>query len=279
MSVIRYHDGKLFCDAAMPRLLEREAENNLMISIALRIADGTGIWGDDPPHLCAIEQEGDVVAAVVHTPPYNLQLTRMSEDAVRELVDHLLGVNHKLTGVMGPIDAVEEFAARWAVANKLQARRDKGLGVYQLRKVVLPPTPSGHSELATSEHEDMLTEWIRDFNQFVGAGFEDARKMVQKGITNSSLWLWKDPDPVSVATAGPRTPHGARIGGVYTPPACRGRGYASANVAQLTQRLLDSGREFCYLFTDIANPTSNSIYRKIGYEQVCEFATIHFEAT
>jgi predicted GNAT family acetyltransferase len=35
--------------------------------------------------------------------------------------------------------------------------------------------------------------------------------------------------------------------------------------------ILDSGKKFCFLFTDQANPTSNSIYQKIGYEPVCDF--------
>jgi len=35
--------------------------------------------------------------------------------------------------------------------------------------------------------------------------------------------------------------------------------------------LLDEGRRFCALFTDLANPTSNRIYHKIGYRPVCDF--------
>jgi hypothetical protein len=61
-----------------------------------------------------------------------------------------------------------------------------------------------------------------------------------------------------------------RVGPVYTPPAERRRGYAGALVAALSQRLLDEGREFCFLFTDLANPTSNHVYQEIGYEPVCE---------
>jgi predicted GNAT family acetyltransferase len=64
------------------------------------------------------------------------------------------------------------------------------------------------------------------------------------------------------------TPNGIRVISVYTPPHLRGRGYASACVAALSQRLLDQGRKFCFLFTDLANPTSNHIYQEIGYEPV-----------
>jgi predicted GNAT family acetyltransferase len=42
-------------------------------------------------------------------------------------------------------------------------------------------------------------------------------------------------------------------------------------VAALSQQLLDAGWEFCALFTDLANPTSNSIYQRIGYRPVADF--------
>jgi predicted GNAT family acetyltransferase len=76
--------------------------------------------------------------------------------------------------------------------------------------------------------------------------------------------------------AGP-TPRGVRINFVYTPPAHRGRGYATSCVAALTRHLLDPGKEFCFLFTDLANPTSNKIYRRLGYRHVCDFRDVRFE--
>lgn len=75
------------------------------------------------------------------------------------------------------------------------------------------------------------------------------------------------------------TPHGARIGYVYTPPEWRGRGYASACVAGLSQRVLDSGRRFCFLYTDLSNPTSNALYQRIGYEHVCNVIDYEFSVT
>ena len=73
-----------------------------------------------------------------------------------------------------------------------------------------------------------------------------------------------------MAGCGGPTPHGLRVAPVYTPPEHRGRGYASACVAALSQLLLDSGRRYCFLFTDRSNPTSNHIYEAIGFEAVTE---------
>src|SRR5947208_8390787 len=85
------------------------------------------------------------------------------------------------------------------------------------------------------------------------------------------LFFWyAEADVVSMAGAGGRTPNGIRVGPVYTPPNFRGKGYATALVADLTSLMLDRGRSFCFLFTDLANATSNSIYAQIGYEPVID---------
>jgi predicted GNAT family acetyltransferase len=74
-----------------------------------------------------------------------------------------------------------------------------------------------------------------------------------------------------------KTRHGIRVNLVYTPPNLRKKGYATACVAALTQRMLDSDKQFCCLYTDLANPTSNSIYQKIGYQPICDVQDWIFE--
>ena len=81
--------------------------------------------------------------------------------------------------------------------------------------------------------------------------------------------------PRPATWTGP-TPNGVRVTLVYTPPAVRGHGYASSCVAALSALLLASGRKYCFLFTDLANPTSNSIYTKIGYRPVCDVDEYRF---
>jgi predicted GNAT family acetyltransferase len=66
------------------------------------------------------------------------------------------------------------------------------------------------------------------------------------------------------------TDKGATVGGVYTPPEFRKKGYATSCVAEISRAILQGGKQFCALYTDLANPTSNSIYIKIGYQPVCD---------
>jgi uncharacterized protein len=94
-----------------------------------------------------------------------------------------------------------------------------------------------------------------------------------------TMYLWDDHEPVSMCGVGGETPHGVRIGPVYTPPRARRQGYASALVAEVSQVQLDRGRTFCFLFTDLANPTSNHIYQEIGYEPVRDVEVYRFDGS
>jgi predicted GNAT family acetyltransferase len=100
---------------------------------------------------------------------------------------------------------------------------------------------------------------------------------MERTIEEGRLYLWCDKVPVSMAWKARPTKSGVVVSGVYTPPEHRRRGYATCCVAALSQRLLDTGYTYCTLYTDLANPTSNSIYRKIGYQPVCESMMYRFE--
>ncbi len=86
----------------------------------------------------------------------------------------------------------------------------------------------------------------------------------------------QDGCPICLVGCTGRTPTGIRIGPVFTPPELRSRGYATALVAEFSRMLLDTGRRFCFLYTDMSNATSNAIYRRIGYRLHCRSAMIRF---
>jgi predicted GNAT family acetyltransferase len=142
---------------------------------------------------------------------------------------------------------------------------------------------AGGLRFAAEADRPRLLEWLAAFAH--EALHEDDRDdaalnaIVDHRLASAAagLALWEDGEAVSLAGFGGATPNGIRIGPVYTPPGLRGRGYASALVAALSQLLLDGGRRFCFLYTDLANPTSNAIYRRIGYRLVCESAELRFD--
>jgi predicted GNAT family acetyltransferase len=183
----------------------------------------------------------------------------------------------------------EEFAELWAANAGARARTHMRQGVYALEQVE-PTTPAaGSPRAATAEDRELVLRWWLAFGDEVlhegGPGRESAATMVDHRLASAAagIMLWEDEgEPVSFAGWGGRTPNGIRVGPVYTPPELRGRGYATAVTADLSQglldgRLFDGGRRFCSLYTDLANPTSNAIYERIGYRRVAESAEVLFE--
>jgi predicted GNAT family acetyltransferase len=69
----------------------------------------------------------------------------------------------------------------------------------------------------------------------------------------------------------------SRIGPVWTPPEHRGHGYGSAATAAASRWALDADAAHVVLFTDLANPISNSIYPKIGYQPVHDVVDLAFD--
>ncbi|HZT45397.1 MAG TPA: GNAT family N-acetyltransferase, partial [Gaiellaceae bacterium] len=162
-------------------------------------------------------------------------------------------------------------------------------GVYSLERVEpLPPAP-GEMRVATAADRELALDWWIAFGEEVlhegGPGRDRAAVTLDHRLSSDSsgIVLWDDGgEVVSLAGWGGPTPNGIRIGPVYTPPELRGRGYATALTAEVSQRLLDGRlfdgrRRFCFLYTDLANPTSNAIYERIGYVRVCESKELRFE--
>ncbi|MDP9301985.1 MAG: GNAT family N-acetyltransferase, partial [Actinomycetota bacterium] len=148
------------------------------------------------------------------------------------------------------------------------------------------PAAAGTPRTATTDDLELITGWLQAFEDEVvpdamrGDSEERRRRLASVlGSDEEGVWLWEDEEQVaSLSGFGSPTPNGIRIGPVYTPPGLRGHGYATSLVADLSRQQLASGRRFCFLHTDLANPTSNAIYVRIGYRRVCDSVVMAFEA-
>ena len=123
---------------------------------------------------------------------------------------------------------------------------------------------------------DLVVRWTTEFWKEIDEHAAGLPQTMRRRIMQRQVFLWLDPGPVCMAGFTGPTPNGIRIGVVYTPPERRRHGYATALTAALSQHLLDTGRRYCYLFTDVANTTSNGIYQKIGYKPVCDYQQFDF---
>jgi uncharacterized protein len=205
-------------------------------------------------------------------PPYKLGVTRMPHGAIPLLVNDVGQVYPQIPAVLGPAVQARSFAEAWAGAKGVDVKQGMRQRIYALERVVFPePMASGSLRLATRRDFDLLASWMELFAAETHVGTVNVQSFLENHIANKTVFVWEDGGaPVTSALYSGKTPNGVRIGFVYTPEPHRRRGYASACVAALSQRALDTGNRFCCLYTDLSNPTSNDIYQRVGYVPVCD---------
>ena len=264
-------------------LAARPAENTVLLTLEHNLSrNGLHVFGEADPWFGWWRPSPDapVAAAFVRTPPYPLRLSAMPPEAAAELAVTLAGAGRELSAVAGEKAAAQAFAAAW--------ERETGAGsavhtderLYRLGELTDPsPLPQGSVRLATPDDTDLLVQWFTDFmvEAEVGVPGEDHRPAVERRIADGLLHVWEhDGRAVSFAGVSAVLAGMSRIGPVYTPPKDRGRGYASGVVAAGSAHALASGAAEVLLYTDLANPTSNSIYQKLGYRPVEDCIAIDF---
>lgn len=270
VKTIRHETPTQFLAATGAFLAAREALNNMFFGDVGDALGGRYSGGDN---LWLSAHEGDeVVGAALQTPPYELAFAYgSSTDAVVALAREALSQR---------VDALDALRASPAHVSALEAALDRvyerveAVGIYELTRVVPPPPVPGRMRATVAADLDRVVELGLGFADETGAVRSQGSALVARVealMRSGAFVVWElDGELVSLAAARGPTPRGIRVSWVYTPRELRGRGYASALVAALSRRELDAGREFCFLFTDLANPSSNRVYRRVGYRQVGE---------
>lgn len=275
-----YPNAAEFLAVAEASLMRDEAKNNLILGIARRVKDGTS-YGEEPPYFLTVEADREVVAAAIRTPPFPLILHCAEErlEAVEVLVEHLSAADQCLPGVNGAVRSSSRFAEFWGRRLRVRTEIEVKMRIYVVREVLPPVGVPGRMRLANTADVDFLAEWVCAFHAEAvpNAPATDPRAAVLRLLESGMLVVWDDNRPVSMAGSSRSSSNGASVSVVYTPPERRGKGYASACVAALSQLLLDRGYAFCTLYTDLSNPTSNKIYQRIGYRPVADWVTYRFE--
>lgn len=285
MKLHRFDDVKQFYPLIEDHLIAREAENCLMIgTLGVRLREQQS---SAQLYLAYVESDGVVLGAAMRTPPYGLVLSFAEDISAVDLIadDVFEHAGDTIPTVNAVQFAARHFAERYSALTGLTSEVDVAERIYRLERV--NPVRSVPGELVSAEESDreLLREWYRGFliDAFGVPPIDDAEVDRQIGFRLGGdpkvrgLRLWKvDGVPLTmVGYTGP-TPNGIRVGPVYTPPEHRKRGYGTAATAKLSQQLIDEGRRYCFLFTDLANPTSNHIYQEIGYEPVCDVDQMAF---
>jgi len=282
MRVEHVTEPTAFLEGASSLLASDEARHNLAYGILATAHKNPDVY----PELrgwIAHAASGRATGAALRTPPLNLILLRpMDALAIAALAG---ACDAELPGVVGAVPEVDAFAGAWSDRHAVAPAIRFEQRIYRLETMLPTTAPPGRMRLATSAELELVVERFVAFGDEVRHGTDDPSdverlaRLVENRLrsTDAGVALWEDGDEVvSIAGFGGPTPNGIRIGPVHTPPAYRGRGYGTAVTAELSRLMLDRGYRFCFLYTDLANPTSNAIYVRIGYEPVCDSREISF---
>jgi RimJ/RimL family protein N-acetyltransferase len=273
-------DADRFLTEAEPLLLRDEARHNLLLGLVGNLRTDPDLFPEK--WLWLVRDGHEVVGAASLTRPYSLVLAKPGRDAV---IDALVeSIEEDLPGVVAAVPEVDAFAERWCARHDLTPRVVLGQGIYALRELREIPRAAGSRREATADDLALLLDWFDAFVVEAVPHERGTRELSERQIRQrldadlGGIALWEDEgEVVSLCGYGSPTPNGIRIGPVYTPLHLRGRGYATTLTADVSAQLLAGGRTFCFLYTDLANPTSNAIYERMGYARVCESRQVAFE--
>ena len=218
------------------------------------------------------------VGVVVQSPlEYPATLTPMEPRAVMAIVNAIAEAGVALSGVNGNAATAASFAGQWSERCKSAATPFQGMRLYELLEVGEVPDTEGQLRQAGPRDRSLMILWTRAFQNEIGESAADTELRVDRGLAARQLWLWDQNGETTCMAVGREPVQGVvRLSGVYTPPEKRKHGYAAACVHALSKHLRGSGYR-CVLYTDLGNPTSNSIYRRIGYRAVAEALRYRFE--
>jgi GNAT superfamily N-acetyltransferase len=275
--VHRFSDPQAFKARAEPWLLEREAEHTLVLGIADQLIRGDHDYGE-PVYLATVEEDGALVGAVFRTPPHKLGVTRLPEYAVDAVAEDVAAVFDAVPAVIGHEETAVAIAAAWCERRGTSTRLTMRMRIHALDALRPPERPApGRFRLAGAEDLPLLRDWHLGFERDTHVPLLSHPDQILGRIEAGSVGVWEDGAPRAMACAVGPSRNTIRIGGVYTPPRWRGRGYGSAVTAAISQLSLDRGYSTCVLYTDLANPTSNRIYAALGYVPVADVVDLALE--
>ncbi|WP_217243090.1 GNAT family N-acetyltransferase [Streptomyces sp. AC555_RSS877] len=277
----RTEDLDRFLARAGAFLRSRPALHTVALTVTEKLRTrGPFACADGRPVFGLLERDGAVRATYFQTPPRRLHLTALTAEDADSLAVHLAGLGRTVPGVGAERETAAAFAAAWQTRTGARAALRQRQRLYSLGTLTVPePAPAGRARVAGESDRALLVRWKDEFTEAIGASVaSNAEAWADARIASGGITFWETPDgtPVSMAGVTPPVAGQVRVAPVYTPAHLRGRGYAGAVTAAISRVARDAGADEVLLFTDLANPTSNALYRRIGYRPVADFAVYAF---
>jgi hypothetical protein len=239
--------------------------------------------GTPAPVLGHLEQAGEVRAAFYQLPPRGLNVTSLTPEQADILAAQLTSLGHSLPSLSADHHTATTFAEAWQRHTGATPTLRGQLRLHRLGALAPPePMPAGRSRRAGERDHEHLMRWCREFAADVGEAVTiDAASWTSTRFAEKRYTFWQTPNgtPVCMAGVNPMVAGQVRVDPVYTPAHLRGRGYAAAVTVEVSRAALAAGARDVVLFTNAANPTSNTLYQRIGYVPIADWSTYDFTPT
>ncbi len=283
-----YTDVHEFYNDTHDVLMRHESQNMIPLGNIINGHEGKDKtdWRDPEKWVMAtVMDEKGVKLTALMTPPHNITLYAtdniIDPKAISLLIDGLK--DYTFPGVITEKILAGYFAKEYSTRRGLNYKTTMNQRIYELEKVNPDIKQFGVVRLLNDRDMYFFPYWLEAFIVAVSYGKTEMsipqnEEMYRYRLSTKKLYVLEvDGVPVSMAGYTREMKSAIGIGFVYTPPYYRGKGYASSCVARISQMALDKGYRRCVLYTDLLNPTSNSIYQKIGYKAVCDSLMLEFE--
>ncbi len=273
LKVRQHSDAVAFLESAEAWLLRSEAaQDHILLAVAHMLRAGSHF--QPPFYLATVESDNELCGCALRAFPDGLYLTSLPVEAVPNIVKQLTTLFSSLPEVLGPELEATAFAKQW----ERQAWQLNTRNRCYLLHSVIPPARVASGSLRKAGESDLplLREWAPAYRAETDS-LLDMEALFELMVERGLLFLWDDDGARCLVITSSLTPNGAQLSALYTPPECRGRGYATSAAAAASQRVLDSGRQYCLTAAIADSPGPHRLYESIGYEPSEELVVIHFD--
>ena len=278
MEIKSFQDVRYFLRTVEELLLQKESFYNFKLGLGGAIQNNN-LKVIDPLYFALFENDNLVGCALRTDAEKPLAISKMPKSAIKVLIQKLIDQKIILGGVIGEVETTVYFKDMWLKDQPLICKLNIHLGIYETDRII---SPKGNIEIiqGVENHKEVIFKFVKGFSVDCFPNREhkdeDIDKLCVRHINNKSLYLLKNElgEILSMAANTRGSTNGGTISLVYTPPELRGKGYGSLVTAKVSEMVLKE-KKFANLFTDLKNPTSNSIYQKIGYKMIGE--NIHYD--
>ena len=268
MKVNQYSHASEFLDVTSDHLMKNETANSIIYSYAVN--QTKGIESARSTRFYAVVEDDRPLLPAMFTPEVWPLLTEGPDEAARLLARYLFAKHPTITGVTGPKDASLAFADEWEGLSRCDLEIHHNTRLYDCNIVADIKLAEGNGRQATLDDFELVKKWRYAFREDANAPLGTNDSQIADHLKQGRYYFWVTDQPVSMALYVRETGNTGMIGVVYTPPEYRNHGYATAVTTTVTRVILNGGKKYATLYTDLDNPTSNSIYMKIGYRPIMD---------